>query len=348
MVVLQELENVLSRLGSFPRSHAQEKRDEGQALLFLSPPEPTKTPVPEGVCTPTGDRQRWVETEGRRFEPGSLALFPVSSPGPWRSRGGRQIPPGIPSAAKRTNANTQPLADPGTDLPRTPRHSPAHARHHAQGPAQPPPAPLPPPLFKAGSATPVPLARVSSHLSRLGPHSGLRLRPCSRPERVQAAGPPAATGPAGAEPRPQGGEATQPPHLALPLPAAPPPPPAAAILGRKTRDTHPAPRPGGANRAPTAFNVAPAGRGRRRCKGLPSASMGQDELLPPQRPPHLGSCVLRAVIYSLKHNHKPLFVPSLWAVCPVSFHLLHEFPTATSLWYNKTSNLSSMCLDFST
>ncbi|KAM4672088.1 uncharacterized protein AAGF69_004271 [Amazona ochrocephala] len=181
------------------------------------------------------------------------------------------------------------------------------------GPTPPPPASLPPPPFKAGSAAPLPFVRASSHPSQLRPPSSPHLRPYSTPERVPVVGPSVATGPAGAEPRPQGGEAAQPPHSALPLPAAPPLP-TAAILDGNTRDTHPAPRPGGVNRAPRTFNVSPAGRRRRRCERLPSASMGQDELVPLQRSPHLGSCVLLAVIYSLKHNHKPLFVLPLWAM----------------------------------
>ncbi|KAM9578046.1 uncharacterized protein ACIB01_011730 [Guaruba guarouba] len=260
-------------------------RDQGQALLFLSPPNPQGLRSPKESAHPTGDPQRRAEAEGRRFEPG----FPPALRGTWRSRGDG----GGPAS--------------------TPRHSPAHARQHPYCPAPPPPAPLSPPPFKAGSAAPLPLPRASSHPSRLRPRYSPRLRPCSRHERIPAVGPSAATAPAGAEPRPQGGEAAQPPQSALPLPAAPPLP-AAAILDGNARDTHPPPRPGGVNRAPRTFNAAPARPGRRRCEGLPSALMGQDELVPPQRSPHLESCVLLAVIYSLKHNHKPLFVPPLWAI----------------------------------
>nr|XP_041569803.1 translation initiation factor IF-2-like [Taeniopygia guttata] len=134
--------------------------------------------------------------------------------------------PGRAGSGTAGSAARGPGRQPGTA---TPRARTAHAPRH-------PPEPRARRRLRSKRARPLrsrpparPLTRAGSSLT-----PALGSAPAARPSLPRLRGRPAATRPAGAEPRPQGGDGPRPPHSAPPLPAAPPP--AAAILGRQTRD----------------------------------------------------------------------------------------------------------------
>lgn len=149
------------------------------------------------------------------------------------------VPPALPAGAVRAAGTA---GNSARRRGREPQHCPRPLRGHGPpaGPscacAPTPPgarAPPPPPPFKAGSSAPLPPVRPLTRAgSSLTPARGSASAAGLGVPRLR--GRPAAIRPAGAEPRPLGGDGPRPPHSAPPLPAAPPP--AAAILDRELRD----------------------------------------------------------------------------------------------------------------